>query len=150
MRGWVLAAVLAPTLAWASARTPLTNGVFLRPGDDHSLYVRTTFGLLISHDDGCTFRWVCEKDVGYGGEFDPKYAIATDGTIFATTFTGLRVRRDGGCSWVTATAGPRIRPTSPRSGSTRSTSGRTGDVWTRAPPRAAKPNDVYSIRTITA
>src|SRR3954470_8647653 len=88
----IVAAVLAavPATALANGRAPLTNGVFLRPGDDHSLYVRTTFGLLISHDDGCTFHWVCEKAIGYGGEFDPKYAIATDGTIFATTFTGLR------------------------------------------------------------
>ncbi len=137
-------AALLPAVAAANGRAPLTNGVFLRPGDPSSLYVRTTFGLLISHDDGCTFRWVCEKAIGYGGEFDPKYAIATDGTIFATTFTGLRVSRDNGCTWSTATA---ERPTtdpgyiaeiwidaidiSPN-----------GDVWV-ATAESAKPNDVY-------
>jgi len=99
-----LACVLAPTIALANGRAPATNGVFLHPGDDQTLLVRTTFGLLISRDAGCTFRWVCEKSIGYGGEFDPKYAIATDGTLFATTFTGLRVSRDGGCTWDTATA----------------------------------------------
>ena len=93
-----------PAVAAANGRAPLTNGVFLKPGDPSSLYVRTTFGLLISHDDGCSFRWVCEKAIGYGGEFDPKYAIATDGAIFATTFTGLRVSRDNGCTWTTATS----------------------------------------------
>jgi hypothetical protein len=136
--------VLAPVLALANGRPPLTNGVFVRPGDDHSIFVRTTFGLLISHDDGCSFRWVCEKAIGYGGEFDPKYAIATDGTMFATTFTGLRVSRDGGCEWKTATeelpvgdAG-RIADTwidaidlSPN-----------GDVWV-ATAESAKPNNVF-------
>jgi hypothetical protein len=99
-----VAGLLCPTIAFANGRPPLTNGVHFRPGDDRSLYVATTFGLLISHDDGCSFRWVCEQNLGYGGTFDPKYRIAADGTIFATTFSGLRVSRDGGCSFTTATA----------------------------------------------
>ena len=96
MRRSLIALVLASGIAHANGRPPLTNGVFFKSGDPHSQYVRTTFGLLISHDDGTTFNWVCEQNIGYGGVFDPKYAIATDGTIFATTFTGLRVSRDGG------------------------------------------------------
>ena len=95
---------LAPAPVHANGRAPLTNGVAFRPGDDQSIYLATTFGLLISHDDGCTFRWVCEQNIGYGGQWDPKYAVATDGTIFATTFEGLRISRDGGCSFTTATA----------------------------------------------
>ena len=100
----LVAALLCPAAALANGRAPLTNGVHFRPGDIHSLYVATTFGLLISHDDGCTFRWVCEDNIGYGGPFDPKYRIAQDGAIFATTFSGLRVSRDGGCTFTTATA----------------------------------------------
>lgn len=98
------AAVLAPALALGNGRAPLTNGVHFQPGDDRSIYVATTFGLLVSHDDGCSFRWICEQNIGYAGTFDPHYRIAQDGTIFATTFTGLRVSRDGGCSFTTATA----------------------------------------------
>lgn len=134
----------ASSVALANGRAPLTNGMFLRPGDDHSLYVRTTFGLLISHDDGCTFHWVCEKAIGYGGEFDPKYAIATDGTIFATTFTGLRVSRDNGCTWTTATSSAGVNDP-----------GRIADIWIDAidisplgdvwvaTAESAKPNDVF-------
>jgi hypothetical protein len=58
----------------------------------------------VSRDDGCTVRWICEADLGYGGRWDPAYAIAGDGTIFATTYTGLRVSHDDGCSFATATA----------------------------------------------
>nr|HEX4314273.1 hypothetical protein [Kofleriaceae bacterium] len=85
--------------AGANGRYPATNGIFFNPADAHSLYVRTTFGLLISHDDGCTFDWVCEQAIGYGGTFDPKYRVAADGSIFATTMYGLEVSHDGGCSF---------------------------------------------------
>ena len=94
---------LAPA-ARANGRPPVTNGVFFQAGDNQSLYVRSTFGLLISHDGGCSFRWTCEQNIGYTGMFDPAYAIAADGTLFATTFNGLKVSRDGGCSFTTATA----------------------------------------------
>jgi uncharacterized protein (TIGR03382 family) len=104
MPRFALALVALAGVAHANGRPPLTNGIHFKPGDPHSLYVATTFGLLISHDDGCTMNWICETNIGYGGQWDPKYAIATDGTIFATTFTGLRVSRDGGCSFSTATA----------------------------------------------
>jgi hypothetical protein len=68
----IVAALLYPAAALANGRPPLTNGVHFRPGDNHSLYVATTFGLLVSHDDGCSFRWICEQNIGYGGTFDPK------------------------------------------------------------------------------
>ena len=148
MRRLVLASSLAMARhrAMANGRPPVTNGVYFQARTMRSsLYVRTTFGLLVSHDDGCSFRWVCEQNIGYGGTFDPKYAIATDGTIFATTFTGLRVSRDGGCSFTTATTEQPV-----------GAPGRIADMWIdahrhrpdrrglgRAPPRAASPNDVY-------
>jgi hypothetical protein len=133
----VLAVVLAASTAHGNGRAPLTYGVYFKPGDVHSLYVRTTFGLLISHDDGCTMNWVCEGDIGYGGIFDPKFAIAPDGTIFATTFTGLRISRDGGCSFVTSPSLPAdtwidALDLSP-----------TGEVWVGTATSGA-PNDVYS------
>ncbi|MBA3453175.1 MAG: hypothetical protein H0T42_08785 [Deltaproteobacteria bacterium] len=136
--------VLAPAIAFANGRPPATTGVFMRPGDDQALYVRVTFGLLVSHDAGCTFRWVCEKSIGYGGEFDPKYAIATDGTIFATTFTGLRVSRDGGCTWTTATS--QLPAADPGRIADRWIDAidiaPTGDVWV-ATAESAGANDVY-------
>lgn len=128
----------------ANGRAPITNGIHFRPGDPQSLYLATTFGLLISHDDGCTFHWICEQNIGYGGSFDPKYAVTADGTIFATTFTGLRVSRDGGCSFTTATS--ELAANAP---------GRIADIWIDAldvgptgeiwvaTAESAKPNDVY-------
>ena len=144
MRWLVLALLACPAVALANGRAPATNGVHLRPGDDHAMYVAATFGLLISHDDGCTFRWVCEDNLGYRGTFDPKYRIAADGTIYATTYFGLRVSRDGGCTFTTATAElPAGDP------------GRIADVWIEAidvgpagevwvaTADGTRPNDVY-------
>src|SRR5262249_38658504 len=102
MRSIVVMLALAG-VADANGRAPVTNGIWFHPTDPHALYVRSTFGLLISHDDGCTFDWICEDNIGYGGVFDPKYAIGGDGAIFAATEHGLRVSRDGGCSFSTAT-----------------------------------------------
>jgi uncharacterized protein (TIGR03382 family) len=139
-----LAAALPAPAAHANGRPPVTNGVFFRPGDNDSIYVRTTFGLLVSRDNGCSFRWTCEQNIGYGGMFDPKYAVAADGTLFATTFTGLRVSRDGGCSFTTATAELPV-----------GTPGRIADLWVDAldigptgeiwvgTAESAKPNDIY-------
>jgi len=102
-------AVLGGGVALANGRPPATVDVHTRPGNANEVYVATTFGLLISHDDGCSFQWVCEQNIGYGGTFDPKYKIARDGTLYATTFEGLRISRDGGCSFTTA--GARRTPT---------------------------------------
>jgi MYXO-CTERM domain-containing protein len=142
----VLAALtVAAAPAFANGRPPTTNGVFFQPSDPHAIFVRTTFGLLVSRDDGCSFRWVCERAIGYGGEFDPKYAIAADGAIFATTFDGLRVSRDGGCTWITATA--ELPPGTPGN-----LDGiwidaldiaPTGEVWI-ATAESAHENDVFS------
>ena len=146
MRPVVVAGLLLAlgSLAGANGRPPLTNGIHFKPNDQHSLYVATTFGLLVSHDDGCTMSWVCEQNIGYGGEWDPKYAIGADGAIFATTYTGLRVSRDGGCSFTTATA--ELAPGSPN---------RIADIWIDAldvgptglvwvgTAESGQPNNVY-------
>jgi uncharacterized protein (TIGR03382 family) len=144
MRRALLALLLATATASANGRAPATNGVFFAPGDPHTIWVRTTFGPLVSHDDGCTFYWLCEQNIGYAGQFDPKYRIATDGTIFASTFSGLRVSHDGGCSFTTAT------DSLPVGDPGRIADiwidaldiGPTGEIWA-ATAESGKPNDIY-------
>jgi hypothetical protein len=85
--------------ASANGRFPTTVDVRFHPADDSMRLVSATFGLLISSDGGASYQWVCEVAIGYGGTYDPDYAVAADGSIFATTFDGLRVSRDGGCTF---------------------------------------------------
>jgi hypothetical protein len=144
MRWLAAAVVLCPVVALGNGRAPRTNGIHFQPGDSRSLYVATTFGLLISHDDGCSFRWICEQNLGYGGTFNPKYRIARDGTIFATTYTGLRVSRDGGCSFATATAELPAGDPGRIAGAWIDAIdiAPTGDVWV-ATANSGSPNDIY-------
>ena len=139
----VMASVSPTVTAYANGRPPVTNGVFFQASDNQSLYVRSTFGLLISHDGGCSFRWTCEQNIGYGGTFDPTYAIAADGTLFATTFAGLRVSRDGGCSFTTATDELPANAPGRIAGMWVDAIdiGPTGEVWV-ATADSTKPNDV--------
>ncbi len=92
---------LLPTSAAANGRFPATVHVTSVPGDDQSIFMPTTFGLLLSDDDGASFHWICENAIGYTGIYDPDYALTTDGSIWATSFQGLRVTHDGGCNWTT-------------------------------------------------
>ena len=88
-----------PTEALANGRRPATTSVKFASGDAQTIYVPVTFGFLKSDDDGATFRWVCEATVGYTGTFDPDYAVDEAGNVYATTFDGLRISRDGGCTF---------------------------------------------------
>ena len=100
---FALAFLAMASNALGNGRPPQTVGVFVQSGNDQTVLVSTTFGLLISRDGGTSFQWVCEDAVGYGGVFDPDFAIASDGTIFAATDKALRISRDDGCTWSPAT-----------------------------------------------
>jgi hypothetical protein len=92
----VAAAVLAvSTSAWANGRPPQAMTLHVRPGNPADLVMGATFGAMVSHDAGATWQWFCEYAVGYGGMYDPDYAITAPGTIFATTFDGIQINRDG-------------------------------------------------------
>jgi hypothetical protein len=85
--------------AFANGRFPATVDVKFQPGNDNLVLLPVTFGLLLSEDDGANFRWICEEAVGYGGTYDPDYAINAAGHIYATTFSGLKVSTDGSCTY---------------------------------------------------
>jgi len=102
--GLAIAAWLAAgAVARAEPRPPRTLSMRFQPGDAQAWYVETSFGLWVSHDDGCSFRWICDAAIAHREDVAPTVAVARDGAIFATTTHGLRVSRDGGCSFTTAT-----------------------------------------------
>ena len=91
--GACLAALATEVLA--NGRPPQTSTINFRPGMPSTIAAGTSFGLLISKDNGATWRWMCEDSLPYGGMYDPDYEIMSSGTLFATTFDGLKVNRDG-------------------------------------------------------
>lgn len=86
---------IAEPPARANGRLPATSTITFRHGHEADIAVGLTFGLILSHDGGKTWTWMCEAAVGYGGMYDPFYAYSPSGALFATTFTGLKVMRDG-------------------------------------------------------
>ncbi len=138
------ALVASPGPASANGRFPASVSVSFRSADPDDLYLGTTFGLLVSRDDGAHMYWVCEKAVGYEGSFDPTYRVAIDGTIYASTYDGLRVSRDGGCTFATATASAAMDDPGRIAGVWVDSVevGPTGEVWV-VTAEGGRPNDVY-------
>ena len=93
-----LAALVVAALAHvasANGRDPYSSTVHFQRGSEQNIAAGMTFGLVLSHDGGATWQWMCEKAIGYGGQYDPDYEYTSTGAIFATTFDGLKVMRDG-------------------------------------------------------
>jgi hypothetical protein len=96
----VLLTSSAPALA--NGRFPESNHIFVFPHDPDLVLLRVTFGLLVSHDRGKTFDWVCEQAIGYSGAEDPMYAVTPSNTYMASTFQGISVSRNQACGWAFA------------------------------------------------
>mgnify|MGYP001373246369 CR=1 FL=1 len=76
--------------ASANGRYPAAQHVLVGPGASSSLVVlRNTFGFLRSTDGGASFGWICEGALGYGGEFDPSFAIDASGRVHLGLYDGL-------------------------------------------------------------
>ncbi len=104
MSRFVLACAILAALtgiAGANGRPAATSSIEFRNGDPTHIVAGLTFGLVRSDDNGVTWKWMCEKAVGYAGTYDPDYAYAKTGALFATTFDGLtalRPQSEGGDS----------------------------------------------------
>lgn len=107
MRRFALAGLLLAALstaAFANGRPPGTSTIHFQEGHEQNVVAGMTFGLTISHDGGATWHWMCETAVGYGGLWDPDYSYMQGGTLFATTFSGLKANTDG-CTFNSTTFG---------------------------------------------
>jgi hypothetical protein len=83
----------------ANGRFPASNAVIFDARDPKTIWVRVTFGLLVTHDSGATWHWICERAIGFSGMEDPTYTITPKGTLVGGTFSGIAVSRDNGCTF---------------------------------------------------
>jgi hypothetical protein len=85
----------------ASRRAAAPTTVAVHPRHPERLAVGTTVGLRLSRDGGRTIHRVDERAIGHGGLYDPIYRFHPErDELWATGYDGLRVSRDGGCSWL--------------------------------------------------
>ncbi len=92
--------------AWANGRFPRADQLVAVPGQPERLVLRTTFGLLFSHDAGQSWDWLCEQAVGFVRQEDPAVAALADGSVLAGLSAGLARSSDQGCSWRFADLSP--------------------------------------------
>jgi hypothetical protein len=91
--------------AHANGRLPATSSIAFRQGNDNDIVAGLTFGVIVSHDGGATWGWMCDDAIGINnGPYDPVYAYARTGTVFATTLGGLAAMRDG-CTFASTSEG---------------------------------------------
>ncbi|HEY4177464.1 MAG TPA: hypothetical protein VGM90_11545 [Kofleriaceae bacterium] len=104
-----LAILAAAQPALANGRPPGTSTINFRRSHDTDIVLGLTFGLAISHDSGATWHWMCENAVHYTGTgvYDPIYVYSEPGTIFATSFDGAVVNRQG-CTFDNSTFGANV------------------------------------------
>ncbi|MBK7858572.1 MAG: hypothetical protein IPJ65_08105 [Archangiaceae bacterium] len=93
---------LLPLLILAHGAYPLAYQLQETPGHPQQLVAGTTFGLLLSDDDGQRWRWVCEEAVGYGTNLNPTWWVSSTGTLRGASFKGLFSSTDKGCTWSSA------------------------------------------------
>jgi hypothetical protein len=96
VRAWrLLLTVLAlytPAVARANGRFPKAQAIATVPGGDgRTIWLRATFGLLVSRDAGATWDWTCEQALGFSGTWDPPIAATKDGRLWAGLPNGLRI-----------------------------------------------------------
>lgn len=97
--GTALATLACPRAALANGRFPFANQLVVKSGPEADLYVRTSFGVLVSRDRGEHFDWICEQIIGFSGTQDPGLGVFEDGSLSIAAFEGLFGSNDGGCAF---------------------------------------------------
>jgi hypothetical protein len=85
--------------AHANGRFPASNAITFDPSAPSRVYLRTTFGLLVSTDDRHAWDWVCERSLGFSGPQDPTIGVFKDGSLAISLFEGLSVSHDRACGF---------------------------------------------------
>src|SRR5215813_4492979 len=100
-----LFALGAPGAARANGAFPDEFSVHFPPGAPHRILIGANFGLLISEDDGATWRYSCEPWIVAGSSLavNPEasvsfYQLTADGTLLAAAVNITR-STDEACTW---------------------------------------------------
>jgi len=86
--------------ARANGRFPQSSQIAFHPRDMRVITARTTFGLLVTHDAGVTWSWVCEEALDFRPTEDPPIARMGDGSTLIALFAGLHRGTPDDCDFV--------------------------------------------------
>jgi photosystem II stability/assembly factor-like uncharacterized protein len=102
--GGIAAAAIALSIARpasANGRYPAASQIVV--SSTGPLVVRTTYGLLVTRDDGATWSWICEGAMGVpaASAEDPSVALTSGGLVVGLA-EGLETSADLGCNFACA------------------------------------------------
>jgi MYXO-CTERM domain-containing protein len=111
MRALFSASALA--LALCAAQPAAAHGSFPEgrqlvadPADPAHLWLRATYGVLVSPDSGASWRWTCSNAAGYGATESPVLRATPDGALSIANFDAILRSTDQGCSFATPQSAP--------------------------------------------
>jgi hypothetical protein len=89
------------TPALANGRFPQSNQIVFSPTNPDLIVLRTSYGILPSHDNGATWQFLCEDAIGVPptAVVDPPIGLTQNDSLLAGTSLGLNVSPDTGCNW---------------------------------------------------
>ena len=93
--------IVLPSIALAHGRFPVSTQILQT---DDAWVVNTTFGLVLSHDEGETWKWVCRPAMFTLSAEDPTFLLTKDSILFGATFGGLIRGNAKGCQWQSPSA----------------------------------------------
>ncbi len=87
--------------AWANGRLPAASQLVVAPSDPTFMALRATFGVIVSHDSGNSWYWICETATGYDAQEiqDPSLGITANNSLIVGLREGLAVSHDNECDW---------------------------------------------------
>ncbi len=94
-----LLVLAGPNSAHANGRFPSSNQISFHPTDPNVFVTRTTFGLLVTRDDGDNFHWICEQLLQTRMLEDPALLVMGDSSTLVSLFIGQRRGTPDDCTW---------------------------------------------------
>src|SRR6187399_1790934 len=91
-------ALLITEPARANGALPAVSQLLADPDAPDHLYLRSTFGLFVTRDQGATWDFLCEEGMGYR-DVEPPMAILPGGTILLALPEGVSRGEPGGCDF---------------------------------------------------
>ncbi len=101
---WLVGSLLLQSVAIADGAFPDSMQILLPLDRPHEIILATNFGLVISHDDGTRWRWICEEAIG---PLATLYQVGPppEDTLLAPAASGLHLSRNDACTWSPAQGG---------------------------------------------
>jgi photosystem II stability/assembly factor-like uncharacterized protein len=93
LSGW-----LFPAEAAANGAFPAVSQIVVDPVDSDRLFLRSTFGIVVSPDRGANWDWICESAAGYFN-VEPPMTVLEDGRVILGLAHGVSRSVPGGCGF---------------------------------------------------